>query len=107
MTKTVRLTFPQRVAATKELEKHCTKGPDGYALYESGWDDDRVAAVLGQPYNKIHIRNIRRELLGNIRRSSEESSPEMEAVLFRLTLIEDYLTSKWPDWKDKVQGDLV
>lgn len=97
----VRLTFLQRTALFEELKKHCTKGEDGLVRYADGWDDARVAAVVGAPVNATHVKNLRSETLGAL--AKRNIPGDLEA---RLTMVEDFLTSHWPDWRDKVDQDL-
>ena len=99
MKKPVRITFAQKMAIAAELQKHCTKDAEGFAVWEKNWDDDRVAAVCGSPINNIHVRNVRREIIGSTRRGGQKTD-DMAA---RLEAIEDYLTSKYPGWREDLQ----
>lgn len=65
----------QTVAVSKILEAHCTRGDDGLANYEIGWDDDRVTAeaqiinpVPEHPINPGAVRGLRKNLMGLIRK---------------------------------------
>ncbi len=95
-----RLTFLQRTALFEELKKHCTKGEDGLVRYADGWDDARVTAVVGAPVNVTHVRNLRNETLGPVIKRAPKDLED------RLTMIEDFLTSKWPDWQSHLDPDL-
>lgn len=96
----VRLSFIQRLAVHDELKKHCTTGPNGVAIFAEGWDDHKVAEIVGAPVTHKHVASIRRETIGDLIRSAAPPT-DIES---RLTQIEDYLTSKWPDWKSHVDG---
>lgn len=76
-------------------------GPD-LCTYAEGWSDNRVAQELGcAPSN---VKGVRAEVFGKLRQAA--GGPRSGDVEERLTQIEDFLTSKWPDWKDHLDPDL-
>jgi hypothetical protein len=52
------------------LDAHCTKGANGFAVYEAGWDDARVAEVLseqiGRKITSNSIEGLRRAWIGHL-----------------------------------------
>lgn len=94
------LTQKQKFEMGTLLTKHCFKMADGVAAYEMGWDDARVAKEMGSEFNSTHVRNLRRELVGNLKTKSHE--PKENSVAARLLRIEEYLTSKNANWKEQV-----
>lgn len=100
MKKRVRISLSQKLLIVDELKKHCTKDADGFAVWEAKWSDERVAAVCGDPINDIHVRNVRRELIGNQRRGPTNDG----TTSARLEAIEDYLTSKYPGWREEMKA---
>lgn len=59
----------QRFAVTLVLSAHCKAGNDGYAVYEDGWNDERVAkeAGLDPEKNVKSVANMRVEAIGKLR----------------------------------------
>lgn len=58
-----RLTHSHIIAASKLLELHCKKLPDGLAKYDQGWDDETVRVSIGIE-SLDGVKNLRRELIG-------------------------------------------
>lgn len=48
------------------LNQHCSTTAEGYARYEDGWDDRRVAKEAGRPEIITSVENIRREVYGRL-----------------------------------------
>jgi hypothetical protein len=95
------LTLTQRIAALEQLRAVCTKTPEGLAVFQPGWDDHKVAALLGAPYNPMHIQTIRKEMIGMLYTADRpRRSPAGGSLEERLTTIEDYLTRKNPLWRE-------
>lgn len=59
-----KLSPKQRFDMNLMLNAHC-KTIDGYAVYDEGWDDLRVAAELGIPLNSVGY--IRRSVFGKLK----------------------------------------
>lgn len=94
----VRLTFSERFSVAQVLQKYCKQTPEGLAKYDEGYDDARVAAIIGGKINELHIRGVRREIIGQLHKNSSTSN-----LSERINEIEDYLTSKYPDWRDQIK----
>lgn len=95
--KSSRLDFSTKLKVLEALKLHCSKGDDGFAKYEDGWDDARLAAQFAAPVNPTHIKNLRREQIGSLREARMITTGDMGE---RLTQIEDYLTRQHPEWRD-------
>jgi hypothetical protein len=93
----VRLSLKQKLEVASLLKAHCCVNTKGFAEYEAGWNDKAVSDKFGLPVNDIHVRNLRRELIGGLHKVS--SRGQGSSTDSRLTAIEDYLTSKNPTWK--------
>jgi hypothetical protein len=59
---TYELAYKTRVA----LEQVCKKGDDGYAEYQKGWDDEKVAQLVSVPI--ATVRTIRQQVMGLVRK---------------------------------------
>lgn len=95
----VKLSFAQKHTVYEKLKEVCRKVGDGRAEYITGWNDEKVAEVMGVKWTGV--RSVRREMFGNTR-----GSPQKTGTTGRLAQVEDdlravmaYLTSKNPAWK--------
>lgn len=73
-----KLVQKQVVAISKILEAHCSTGADGIAVYENGWDDERVTIeaqrinpVPDHPLNAGAVANLRKNTMGRVRKAYE------------------------------------
>ena len=96
MTK-VFLTQKQKFDVGLKLSQICIKTDNGAAVYAQGWSDEAVAQHFGAPVKAIHVRSLRRDLVGNL--NKQNGARKGESYSSRLTAIEEYLTSKNPNWK--------
>ena len=95
-------TLANKILIAKKLEEVCTKTIDGFAKYASGWNDRKVADLLGKSINANHVRHVRQEIVGNTERTAKpkiQPPISLSDLETRITQIEDYLTSKNPTWK--------
>ena len=97
MTKTF-LNQKQKFELGTLIHAHCVTAQDGKAVYEQGWDDEMIAKTFGPPVTYIHVRELRRNLIGHMHKVGKRG---VNTVAQRLNDIENYLTSKNPDWKVK------
>ena len=96
MTK-VFLTQKQKFDIGVKLSQICIKNENGQAVYAQGWSDEKVAEFFGAPVKPINVRSLRRELVGNVYK--QDGLRKGESYARRITAIEEYLTSKDPNWK--------
>lgn len=95
------LTFAQRLKIHERLKQMATSDGNGTCTYKEGFSDDVVAKEFG--FSRSNVAGVRRETLGDIRKARTVAAHGIED---RITMIEDFLTSKWPDWRDKLDPDL-
>lgn len=87
------LTFVQKTAIYEKLKEVCHKTGDGLCRYSEGWDDEKVSILIG--VTSLGVRSVRRDMFGNTKRNK----PDGDGIKARITAIEEYLTSKNPNWK--------
>lgn len=78
------LSFSKRVEVYERLKTICKKD-GGYAVYAPGWNDARVARLLG--CSDSNIRSIREEMFGPLHRGSTSDEVIVE-ILARLDGLE-------------------
>lgn len=78
------LSFSKRVEVYERLKSICKKD-GGYAVYDPGWNDARVARLLG--CSDSNIRSIREEMFGPLHRGSSSDEVIIE-LLARLDGLE-------------------
>lgn len=61
-----KLTYAETFIVGDAVRKYC-KLEGKYAVYEEGWDDDRVVAELGGTFTTNNVAGIRRQLIGPIK----------------------------------------
>lgn len=79
MTKVV-MTRSDLFKASGILSAHCSS-VGGFAVYEEGWSDERVAKETGDHLNVYHIRKLRLEAIGEIRSVTRAGTYEQLADL--------------------------
>lgn len=92
------LSFPQRLKLFEFLKAVCKTTPEGFARYDEGWNDARVAKDIGDPYVESQVAGVRRQMIGLERRATPSTeSAALEARVkdleARLLLIEQHLTN--------------
>ncbi len=98
-----RLQYAQKRKVEEVLRRHCKKGNDGFALYDEGFNDDRIAEIAnaelrheldGRVVTSWTVRSIRSDVLGNMRSPSEgrqsitQLRQEIEALKNRVDILE-------------------
>lgn len=91
---TTRLSFSQKTPIYEKLKEVCFKTGEGICKFAENWDDRRVAELLKVPEGSV--RSVRREMFGHTRKNGSVGKLLLEE---RITAIEEYLTSKNPNWK--------
>jgi hypothetical protein len=80
------LDTPTKAAMWDLIRLHCKKTEDGFAVYDPGWSDERIAAAI--PGSTIHmVRDARQKLVGLLRPRGEpfgERVIQLEARLYAL-----------------------
>ena len=77
------------------LKANMVVNEDGFARYLSGLNDEKCADKLGVTY--AIVRKVRQEMFGNVRRTPGKG--KSQELSDRITAIEEYLTSKNPNWR--------
>lgn len=97
----VKLTFAQKQQVYEKLKEVCRKIGDGLCDYNTGWNDEKVAEVMGVKWTGV--RSVRREMFGNTRPTPATPGSGLTG---RMSIAERdiqdimaFLTSKYPDWK--------
>ena len=80
-----RLTSKERFVVTLLLNEHCA-AHDGRAVYEEGWDDDRIAAETG--VGKQHVAYLRVTAIGKLRDAHQESAVVTSDLELRVARLE-------------------
>src|SRR5215467_13070081 len=92
------------VFLSKIIEAHCKK-VDGYAAYEEGWSDEKVAAVAvetSEPrfsFNKSHVETLRRSVIGNFPKQKTVDSITIEKIAElerRIQNLEEWASQRGP-----------
>lgn len=73
MTK-IHITRAELFKASGLLTAHCAVDGEGFAVYEAGWDDGKIAAQISETLNASHIMRLREEAIGRTRPFSKSSS---------------------------------
>jgi hypothetical protein len=58
------MSYEQIYKLTKLIEQRCRRDPDGRAVYEAGWTDDRLIEEMGGSVNLANVRTLRRTIVG-------------------------------------------
>lgn len=95
------LTLKARIEIHEKLKEVIIPLGDGTCTYKDGWNDRLVAERFKCVEN--NVAGVRREMFGGLKKATTTIATGIEE---RLTQIEDFLTSKWPDWKDHLDPDL-
>lgn len=77
-----RLDHREIVSLSKSLEKHCSKGNDGFAVYSEGYDDERIAKE-----NSVTTGNVaylRNAIIGRLRAPKGQDTTNIEARIAAL-----------------------
>jgi hypothetical protein len=95
----------QRIAIYEQLKKVC-KNVDGFAVYEDGWNDDKVASFC--EVTTGNVQSVRMELFGKIRMTKDDVKEAItRSVLARLDVLErqiEELDLALNDLKKKLGG---
>jgi hypothetical protein len=67
------------------IRAHCHL-QDGYAVYEAGWSDSKVAITYGIDPTSSHVKELRKQLVGELRysRASSDRIARLEERIERL-----------------------
>lgn len=81
-----KLVVQQVVALHVLMASHCAKGDDGFAVYEKGWDDDRILKEFenptpDRPVTRVAVAGMRLKMFGRIRTPSVGADAERIAKL--------------------------
>lgn len=74
------------VVANGILREHLQQAPDGIWDYEQGWNDERVAEIVGHGLNRSQIAHLRSNLFGPVRRMV---SPVDKSVVDILSMLDE------------------
>jgi hypothetical protein len=67
------VTIAQRLEIARLLQEVCRLGQNGMAVYDTGWNDARIAAVVN--CNQASVMNMRRELVGIVKCGHKPTPP--------------------------------
>ena len=95
-----RPTVKQKFEIGQIISEHCITNEQGVAVYEKGWDDERVAKESGIGVKVQTVKYMRHAIKGPLFHSKKGAKGETVAV--RLDRIESYLTSKNANWKEQI-----
>lgn len=82
----VKLTRQQMHALGKAMDPVITVDPDGFAVYEATWSDERLADDLLIP--KRHVASYRNAVFGRLRKAAPESRPATAKLIARVEQLE-------------------
>lgn len=79
---TKQATRRQQFEIGKRLEQVCKATSGGFCEYEEGWDDARIASLVGCLPSSV--RGLRKELIGKLRAPQLPNNPEMASRISAL-----------------------
>lgn len=83
------LTFVQKHKLLKLIETVCRE-EEGYAAYDDGWSDERVASIatatLGFPVSRNNVRGLRAQIIGPTR--DRKPADDLDALRRRVAKLE-------------------
>ena len=91
------MSYTQKKEAERILTQFCKVDEQGFATYEPGWNDKKIADLIGNNTTQVNIATLRKEVLGPLidhsggRRGSKVNLAE-EAIMARLDAIEKRLS---------------
>jgi uncharacterized protein YoxC len=68
-----RLTLIEGIKIGELLKKHCMKLPDGFAKYEEGWNDKRVAETVSPSIRTLSVGTLRQDMYGKLHTGGAEN----------------------------------
>ena len=71
MTSRNTLSFAEKIELANVLKRHA-RTVDGLCVYDEGWSDERVMAHFAGRVTLTNVRNIRRQIMGNLKPSREQ-----------------------------------
>jgi hypothetical protein len=85
------------------LREHCKRGADNAAVYDSGWDDQRVASECGVEVAVVRYR--RQQVYGHVRVA--EKPNDTQTSIAELRSIVNGLTTRQAAARDELMGTRV
>ena len=79
MTTPIRMSRAELFKASGLLSAHCQL-VDGFAVYEEGWNDQRIAAETSPRLTLNSIQKLRSEAIGQLRRSPEPKNERVDDI---------------------------
>lgn len=71
MTSRNTLNFAEKIELANVLKRHA-RTVDGLCVYDDGWSDERVMTYFAGRVTLTNVRNIRRQIMGNLKPSREQ-----------------------------------
>jgi hypothetical protein len=82
----------QAIELSKQLEKVCRKGPDGFAEYDEGFSDGKIHMLMGDAYSINNVIFTRRKMFGDLRRARAPDMLSNADLLKRIADLEQIVT---------------
>lgn len=92
MSKPRKMTHFQAVLLGEELKKHC-KTVDGMAVYDEGYDDRKVAALVDANMSHLSVAGLRRAMFGDLK-MGRPGEPNIKELLKRIEALEAWAATR-------------
>jgi len=91
------------------VRAHCKKDEYGFAVYDEGWSDGKIAGMQDFPCTEKNVQSVREALVGKVRRANARSddpvSMRLDALEKKLAEVMEWASARpvqpfGPDWRN-------